>query len=831
MKNKLIILAVLISLGLSGCGNHDATYLPRDTLPGDFMTGTTSASETEPVTDEQTSEAVTTAGETTESDTVTTAPETTADTEAPELEELPGESFPGMFEIEISRDGNTFYYRNTDHPEYGVQSVEFPSDHEYSEFQVTSFSEDNYLVGVDTDRNIFFYILTQAPIGYWWQSPYLESGNSSFYLGEKSWDFSIRVDNNSGYISTDYGRFMKLELKNGPILLQYASQWGDDGSITSITPYDPETLQCLNNGAGYDSYSVNDGVLTLNSEIASFTSDGSAESIKMTQTVWSDDNYKLITENMYYYTLYDKDMNELYDYGYVDANYKPQVASDNGKLTISFKDGGFNDNCLELHYPADDPNVGEVFYQESGFELRHSDDGWFVRMPESNYLVDLKIGTANDPIYGKSVESGDYDIVFAWVDTGESLHVGFNKGTFYKGISEKFTQSFEWNEYKVISDRWNNGFVIDKDGKAVLYTVGAPSVYGKLLECYFRPDGGTYEKTFYRPDLTPLTDTPLISASHLGDGGVIGIIDKHFEIYDADGNFVMKSRDYDSVMATVCNEKVAEYGAFVLVTDGGKLRLVDTDENVVAEYESYDSGWRFHWLLCDYYEKNTESAPSAYYFIFEDSSDVDSDYNTRSVEFWYAPDTGKSGVYESYSSFAYAKPVLYLYPEKKTDITVRFERPERLTTVYPAYNDGWTVTASPDGNLFDGRRNYYALYWEEKSGFIPDFRTGFIVDGGYAEFLEEKLDRIGLSEREANEFIMYWLPILEKNGRSVVWFELTESREAGNRLLISPEPDSLLRVAIHIKKADSETRVTEQKLPGFERRGFAAIEWGGRVYE
>ena len=246
-------------------------------------------------------------------------------------------------------------------------------------------------------------------------------------------------------------------------------------------------------------------------------------------------------------------------------------------------------------------------------------------------------------------------------------------------------------------------------------------------------------------------------------------------------------------MITVCDEKVAEYGAFVLVTDGGKLRLVDTDENVVAEYESYDSSWGFHWMLCDYIEKTSESAPTAYYFIFEDETDVDSEYNTRSIEFWYAPDTGKSGVYESYSSFAYAKPVLYLYPEETTNVIVRFEHPERLTTVYPAYNDGWKVTASPDGNLFDGRRNYYALYWEEKSDFIPDFRTGFIVDGGYAEFLEEKLDKIGLSEREANEFIMYWLPILEKNGRSVVWFELTESREAGNKLLISPEPDSLLR--------------------------------------
>ena len=633
MKSKLIILAVLLALGLSGCGTHTDPNLPRDTLPGDFMTETIAEAKTEPVTAEQTSEAVTTAETTKETEPVTTAPETTA--------------------------------------------------------------------------------------------------------------------------------------------------------------------------------------LPENSKI-----------------VWSDENFKLIAKNTFYYTLYDKDMNELYDYGYVDSSYKPKnVTSTDGKLTILFEEAGFNYKPLELHYPQGDLNVGEVFYQESGFELRHSDDGWFAKLPGSNYLFDLQIATENEPIYGKSAESEGYGILFAWVDTGESIQIEFENNVVSKGYSEEFTQSFEWNGYKVISDGWNNGFVLDKDGNALLYTVGAPSVYGNLLECYFRPDFGTYEKAFYRPDLTPLTDTPLIIASHLNDGGVIGIIDNHFEIYDADGNLVKKSRDYEKVMMTVCNEKVAEYGAFVLVIDDGKLKLVDADENAVAEYEDYDNSLIFHWLLGDYYEKTNEDAPAAYYFIFEDSSDVDSDYNTRSVEFWYAPDTGKSGVYESYSSFAYAKPVLYLYPEETTDVTVQFEHPECLTTVYPAYNDGWTVTASPDGNLFDGRRNYYALYWEEKSDFIPDFKTGFIVNGDYAEFLEDKLDKIGLTEREANEFIMYWLPILEKNGRSVVWFELTESREAGNKLLISPEPDSLLRVAIHIKRADSKTKVTEQVLPHFERKGFTAVEWGGRVYE
>ena len=635
MKNKLIILAVLLALGLSGCGTHTDPNLPRDTLPGDFMTETTAESETETITAEQTSEAVTTAETTKETEPVTTAPDTTA--------------------------------------------------------------------------------------------------------------------------------------------------------------------------------------LPENSEI-----------------VWSDDNYKLIAKNTFYYTLYDKDMNELYDYGYVDSSYKPKkVTSADGKLTILFDGGGLNWSDLELHYPQGDLNVGEVFYQENGFELRHSDDGWFAKMPERNYLFDLNVKSEKEPIYGKyTFTDANEDVTtFVWLDTGDSFRVNNYSRGYTCEYGEKFNQTYEWNGYTVITDGWTSAFVLDKTGKIALYAGdGTLEPFGNMLHCFYNSGERTKYHTFYNTELKPITDSPLCIPSLLGDGSLVGIVDNHFESFDADGKLTKQSRDYDCVFTTVYSEKLADYGAFVLVKDGGKLKLVDTDENVITEFKDYKDDWIFHWMLSGYYEKTDTEAPPAYYFVFEDGKTTNED-GIREVEFWYAPDTGKSGVYETYSSFAYAKPVLYLYPEETTDVTVKFEHPERLTTVYPAYNDGWTVTASPDGNLFDGRRNYYALYWEENSNFMPDFRTGFIVDGDYAEFLEEKLDKIGLTEREANEFIMYWLPILEKNGRSVVWFELTESRETGNKLHISPEPDSLLRVAIHIKRADSKTKVTEQVLPHFDRKGFTVVEWGGRVYE
>ena len=72
---------------------------------------------------------------------------------------------------------------------------------------------------------------------------------------------------------------------------------------------------------------------------------------------------------------------------------------------------------------------------------------------------------------------------------------------------------------------------------------------------------------------------------------------------------------------------------------------------------------------------------------------------------------------------------------------------------------------------------------------------------------------------------------LEKNENNLVYFELTGERESFNKLEIAPKPDSLLRVAIHVKKINGKQTIKEQKLESFERNGFVAVEWGGIAYK
>lgn len=174
------------------------------------------------------------------------------------------------------------------------------------------------------------------------------------------------------------------------------------------------------------------------------------------------------------------------------------------------------------------------------------------------------------------------------------------------------------------------------------------------------------------------------------------------------------------------------------------------------------------------------------------------------------------------------KPVIYLYPEEETQVTVTLDYNGELTSTYPAYNNGWTVTARPDGTLIDeDGREYYCLFWEGESGAEYDFSQGFVVRGAETEaFLEESLATLGLTDKEANEFIIYWLPRMEGNPYNLISFQ-SETYTESAKLNIDPAPDSVLRVFMAWKGLDEPINVEGQSLKPFERTGFTVVEWGG----
>ncbi len=175
------------------------------------------------------------------------------------------------------------------------------------------------------------------------------------------------------------------------------------------------------------------------------------------------------------------------------------------------------------------------------------------------------------------------------------------------------------------------------------------------------------------------------------------------------------------------------------------------------------------------------------------------------------------------------KPVIYLYPEEQTEVFVELSlKGGELTCTYPAYGEGWTVTALPDGTLTDAKgQTYNYLYWEGETGMEFDFSEGFCVKGEEtAAFLEKALADLGLTRREANEFIVYWLPMMEQNPYNIISFQ-TENYTEAAKLTVSPKPDTVLRVFMAWKAAEEYTELTEQELTAPERTGFTVVEWGG----
>lgn len=175
-----------------------------------------------------------------------------------------------------------------------------------------------------------------------------------------------------------------------------------------------------------------------------------------------------------------------------------------------------------------------------------------------------------------------------------------------------------------------------------------------------------------------------------------------------------------------------------------------------------------------------------------------------------------------------AKPVIYLYPEEETAVTVTLDYDGQLTTTYPAYDGGWSVTALPDGTLYDAQgKEYSYLFWEGSSDVEYDFSQGFCVPGEEtAEFLRCTLEKLGLTAREYNEFIVYWLPQMEGSAYNLIAFQSDDYTDYA-RLTISPEPESILRVFMAWQPLQEPVEIIPQDLPSFERTGFTVVEWGG----
>ena len=175
-----------------------------------------------------------------------------------------------------------------------------------------------------------------------------------------------------------------------------------------------------------------------------------------------------------------------------------------------------------------------------------------------------------------------------------------------------------------------------------------------------------------------------------------------------------------------------------------------------------------------------------------------------------------------------AKPVIYLYPEATTTITVSVDA--IVTKSEPLYQNGWITTATPEGRLTmaDGS-TYTSLFWDGYGrGEYATSEKGFVVRTEAAiATMETHLRIMGFNDREIADFSDFWTPHLPTTPYTKFhWLQTREMNELA-RLTIEPRPRTVLRAFVDFSGLSEPVALQPQTLQSIDRRGYTVTEWGG----
>lgn len=181
------------------------------------------------------------------------------------------------------------------------------------------------------------------------------------------------------------------------------------------------------------------------------------------------------------------------------------------------------------------------------------------------------------------------------------------------------------------------------------------------------------------------------------------------------------------------------------------------------------------------------------------------------------------------------KPVIYLYPEKTTEVNVKVAPKNGFSVTEPSYGtSGWNVTASPDGKLVDratGKLWPY-LFWEGKGSTVGTAQQkGFVVaKRDVKNLLESKLTLAGLNEKERADFIAFWLPRMQTSPYYFVTFYGNTLMNEIAPLTVTPKPESIIRILMDYKPLEKPVTVQPLEIHTPARTGFTVVEWGGVLH-
>ncbi|MEA3392137.1 MAG: hypothetical protein U9Q91_04070 [Candidatus Marinimicrobia bacterium] len=177
--------------------------------------------------------------------------------------------------------------------------------------------------------------------------------------------------------------------------------------------------------------------------------------------------------------------------------------------------------------------------------------------------------------------------------------------------------------------------------------------------------------------------------------------------------------------------------------------------------------------------------------------------------------------------FTDRKPNIYLYPEKKTKMSVSLQFPHggKVIESDPFYPLQWkNIKVKPNGKI---DKKYDFLFYEAEIPDLWQYSEGWVIAmNDLTEFFKKNLKDYSFNENEIEDFIEFWIPELIDSPYYEIYPQYTEMVNRVIKLKISPYPDAKLRLHYVIKESNKDFDLPAPEIPYFEREGFTVTEWG-----
>ena len=337
----------------------------------------------------------------------------------------------------------------------------------------------------------------------------------------------------------------------------------------------------------------------------------------------------------------------------------------------------------------------------------------------------------------------------------------------------------------------------------------------------FRPDG-TYLKYAYIPEI--------FDAEEKSDWRYRGLEGSLIELNDGH-----KLRDnYNFYTRMGCSDNEADYISVVSPRVLSKDQLIQAGKIIDTQDPIYILP-NEHQLLKDFYQDYKQNRGEWYYMTGEALPDLEISLEdfVASTPLFFWEDPFSRLIRFTNRSFVIpfmCEPVIYIYPEKEQEVTLKLPHKMKLLSTYPEYGSGWTVMVNPRGEITDSDKNIYEyLFWEGVYGIWPENSSGYVVKReNVEEFFIKILPQLGLKNNEIHDFIDAWLPEFQNAPFYKISFYDQKLIDVIIPLDINPRPDTLIRVLMEYKGLGESISLEEPvvSLPPV-RKGFTVIEWGG----